>query len=256
MSLIFTLAVISDLHSNLNAYNAVLSHLEENFQEITEILCPGDLVGYGPHPQTIIEAVLSNEKITAVTKGNHDHAIGGGGRDIANIESYVANFNPYAQLAIKWQVEILSTELKTFLYQLPHTRTCLHQSFTNKQIGLIHGSPNFPLDEYILPNTPAQKSLFPFMELIDLKVLIMGHTHIPFIDKSIIESSSEVLLMLNPGSVGQPRDKDPRASYAVIDLEEMSAEIIRVDYDIEATYQELLIVGLPEFLGERLKSGK
>ncbi len=256
MTSIFTLAIISDLHSNLTAYNAVLSHLEDNFPEIKEILCPGDLVGYGPHPKEIIEAVLSNEKISAVTKGNHDHAVGGGGRDAANIETYITNFNPHAQLAIKWQVGVLNTELKTFLYQLPHTRTCFHDTFAKKQIALIHGSPNFPLDEYILPNTPAQKSLFPFMELIELNVLIMGHTHVPFIDKVTVESSSEILLMLNPGSVGQPRDKDPRASYAVIDLEEMDAEIIRVDYDIETVYQDILKVGLPEFLGERLKIGK
>ena len=246
---IFTLAVISDLHANLHAYNSVLEHLNENFPNVTEILCPGDLVGYGPKPREIIESVLSNKMISAVTKGNHDDAVGCGGRDITK-------FNQYAQVAIKLHVEILSTELKAFLYQLPNSRTYFHIPYKSKQIALIHGSPSFPLDEYILPNTPAQKSLFPFMELIDINVLILVHTHIPFIDKAIVEESGENLLMVNPGSVGQPRDNDPRASYAVIDLEEMIAEIIRIDYDIEATYQEIINVGLPEFLGERLRNGR
>ncbi len=249
----YTLAVISDIHANLVAYEAVMEHIRINFPEITEILCPGDLVGYGPKPREVIEAILGNQQILAITKGNHDHAVGGGGRDLKNIETYTTKFNPLAQIAIRWQASSLSEELKTFLYQLPHTRTCLHHSEANAQIGIIHGSPNFPLDEYILPNTPAQMALFPFMELIEINVLLLGHTHIPFIDK--VTANEKELLMINPGSVGQPRDKDPRASYAVIDLKNMTAEIIRVDYDTDKVNKQITKTGLPEFLGERLQLG-
>jgi len=250
---LYTLAVISDIHANLVAYDAVMEHIRFNFPEISEILCPGDLVGYGPKPREVIEAIVNDQQVLAITKGNHDHAIGGGGRDLENIDTYVAKFNPLAQIAIRWQVSLLSEELKTFLYQLPHTRTCLHHSEANAQIGIIHGSPNFPLDEYILPNTPAQMALFPFMQLIEINVLLLGHTHIPFIDKATADDIE--LLMINPGSVGQPRDKDPRASFAVIDLKNMKAEIIRVEYDIDKVNDQITKAGLPEFLGERLSKG-
>lgn len=230
-----------------------MDHMRVNFPDIAEILCPGDLVGYGPKPREVIEAIVNNQQILAITKGNHDHAIGGGGRDLKNIDTYVAKFNPLAQIAIRWQVSILSEELKTFLYQLPHTRTCLHHSEPKAQIGIIHGSPNFPLDEYILPKTPAQMALFPFMQLIEINILLLGHTHIPFIDKATADEKE--LLMINPGSVGQPRDKDPRASYAVIDLKNMEAEIIRVDYDVDKVNTQIVKAGLPEFLGERLSKG-
>ena len=229
-----------------------MAHMKENFPDIIEILCPGDLSGYGPAPIETIEAILQDERITTITKGNHDHAIGGGGQDIKNIDAYIANFNPKAQEAIRWHADVLSTELKAFLYQLPHYRTCFHHSFSKTQIYIIHGSPSFPLDEYILPGSGAQKNLFPFMKLFEINVLLLGHTHIPFIDKK--EGETE-MLMINPGSVGQPRDKDPRASYAVIDLESMTAEIIRVNYDIESVIKEINRVGLPKFLGERLRKG-
>ena len=221
-----------------------MDHMQENFPDIKEILCPGDLTGYGPAPTETIEAILENKKITKITKGNHDHAIGG--------EGPTANVNPKAQEAINWQRQVLSPELKRFLYQLPHHRICFHQPYKETQIYIIHGSPSFPLDEYILPGTGAQQDLFPFMELFEVNILLLGHTHVPFIDK---QQGELEMLMVNPGSIGQPRDKDPRASYAVIDVEEMNAEIIRVDYDIDAVIKEMNKVGLPEFLSDRLKSG-
>jgi len=224
--------------------------MEENFPEIAEILCPGDMVGYGARPSEVIEAILANKKITAVTKGNWDHAIGGGGHD-------VDKFNLFAKESVKWHVNVLSDEIKTFLYQLPHTRTCLHTELnktpitTPIQIAIIHGSPNYPLSEYILSGTEAQKELFPFMELIDVNILLLGHTHIPFIDKH----PDKELLIINPGSVGQPRDKDPRASYAIIDLDNLKAKIIRVEYDIDTVYQQIVDAELPDFLGKRLYKG-
>ncbi|MFW9903431.1 MAG: metallophosphoesterase family protein [Candidatus Thorarchaeota archaeon] len=246
------LAVISDIHANIVALEAVLNDINTNFQEITEYLCPGDLVGYGPNPREVIDRLISETRFTAVTKGNHDHAIGGGGRDIANFDKYIGKFNRYAQQAIKWQADILQPEEKTFLYQLPSSRTF---SFNEINISMIHGSPQYPLDEYIRPNTPEQKDLFPFMELFEIGILLLGHTHIPFVDTSKSTETGQDLLMCNPGSVGQPRDRDPRASYAVLDLETFSAEIIRVDYDIDIVVERMNSVNLPEFLSERLYKG-
>ncbi|MFX0087049.1 MAG: metallophosphoesterase family protein [Candidatus Hodarchaeota archaeon] len=250
----YTLAVISDIHANIIALEAVLKDIKEQFPEVNELISPGDIVGYGPNPSETIDRVLAEEKITLVTKGNHDHAVGGGGRDIANFDNYIRKFNTHAQSAIKWQVEVLSQEEKAFLYQLPNSRTYMHKPF-NIQIAIIHGSPEYPLDEYILPNTPQQKDLFPFMELFELGMLFLGHTHIPFVDKMISESGQEYL-MCNPGSIGQPRDNDSRASYAVVDMENKSAKICRVDYDIDEVQSRILDIGLPEFLAERLQKGK
>lgn len=241
----YTLAVISDIHANIVALDAVLDDIEEKFPEISEYLCPGDLVGYGPNPTEVIDRVISEKKLSTITKGNHDNAI-------AKIDRYIEKFNRFAQQAIKWQADILTPEEKTFLYQLPSSRTILN---TNTSISIIHGSPQYPLDEYIRPNTPQQKDLFPFMELFEIGVLLLGHTHIPFVDKSKSSETGLDILMCNPGSVGQPRDRDPRASYAVLDLTSFSAEIIRVDYDIEEVAKRIQEAGLPDYLGERLRSG-
>ena len=215
----YTLAVISDIHANIVALDAVLDDIEGKFPEISEYICPGDLVGYGPNPTEVIDRVISEKKLSTITKGNHDHAIGGGGRDIAKIDKYIENFNRFAQKAIKWQADILIPEEKTFLYQLPSSRTILNMKTS---ISIIHGSPQYPLDEYIRPNTPQQKDLFPFMELFEIGVLLLGHTHIPFVDKSKSSETGLDILMCNPGSVGQSRDRDPQASYAVLDLTSFS----------------------------------
>ncbi len=248
-----TLAVFSDIHANLEALNAVLTDLKSQFPEVIEYYCPGDLVGYGPDPNEVINRILIEKRLTVVTKGNHDH-LAGLGLDPVNLNKYITKFNKFAIEAMKWQLKTLNDEEKTFLYQLPSSRTCTHQT-NNTRIAIIHGSPEYPLDEYIFPNSPQQKNLFPFMELVDLGILILGHTHIPFIDLARSEDLDKNLLMLNPGSVGQPRDRNPKASYAVIDVENLKAEIIRVDYDIEKVQEKIINLGLPEYLSERLQKG-
>lgn len=243
----YTLAVISDIHANLTALDTVLEHIKQEYPEIIEIYCPGDLVGYGPDPSAVIDRILKEKHVTVITRGNHDHAVGGGGRDIAK-------FNPYAQKAINWQIVVLSQEEKSFLYQLPNSRTCIHGSFPAR-IAIVHGSPTYPLDEYILLGTSQQKDLFPFMDLFELDILLLGHTHIPFIDIQISKDSGKRMIMMNSGSIGQSRDRDPRASYGVIDVEKMNAEIIRVDYDIDLVERKIIEASLPEYLGQRLHKG-
>jgi len=252
-SMSYTLAVISDIHGNNVALDAVLKDISEQFNEVIEFLCPGDLVGYGPDPSKVIDRIFAERKLTALSKGNHDHAVGLE-RDKENFDKYIVKFNHFAQQAIRYHGKILSNEEKAFLYQLPSSRTCTHKNF-EPRIALIHGSPEYPLDEYILPNSPQQKSLFMFMELIEISVLLLGHTHIPFVDKMTSNDTGMEMLICNPGSIGQPRDKDPRASYAVLDIPNLSAEIIRVDYDIDLVQKRIVEVGLPEFLAERLHKG-
>ncbi|MFW9854755.1 MAG: metallophosphoesterase family protein [Candidatus Thorarchaeota archaeon] len=250
----YTLAVFSDIHSNIVALDTVLEDIESQFSEVTEYLCPGDLVGYGPNPREVLQRVFKEEKLIAISKGNHDHGVGlGRGGDSTHYQKYIKKFNTYAQEAIRWHVELLTTEEKNSVYKLPSSQTCLHQGYKT-QIALIHGSPEYPLDEYVFPGSQQQKSLFPFMELFEVGVLLLGHTHIPFVDT--MESEKGPLLMCNPGSVGQPRDRDPRASYAVIDMDDCSAEIIRVEYDIPKVQSDILSVGLPTYLAERLAQGK
>ncbi|MHA2226834.1 MAG: metallophosphoesterase family protein [Candidatus Hodarchaeales archaeon] len=247
------LAVISDIHSNIVALDAVLRDIQVQFPEVTKILCPGDVVGYGPNPIEVIDRIISDKRISVVTKGNHDNAVGIGWRDISNYVTYLVNFKVYAQATIKWTLKELSTEYKDFLYQLPSSRTLTIEGL-NQRIAVIHGSPSYPLDEYIHPNTQAQKDLFPLMEMFGLDVLCLGHTHKPFIDKEFKENGQE-MLMVNPGSVGQPRDNDPRASYAIITIDDFSAEIVKVDYDIDDVYQRILKSGLPSIIGKRLYEG-
>jgi predicted phosphodiesterase len=254
VSLAYTLAVFSDIHANIVALDTVLEDIRTQFPEVTEYLCPGDLVGYGPNPREVIQRVFNEKKLKAISKGNHDHGVGlGRGGVSKHYQKYIKNFNSYAQEAIQSHVKTLTTEEKNNLYRLPSSQTCLHQGYKT-QIALIHGSPEYPLDEYVFPETQQQKSLFPFMELFEVGVLLLGHTHIPFVDT--LDSESGPLLICNPGSVGQPRDRDPRASYAVIDMENYSAEIVRVDYDISAVQAEILNAGLPAYLAERLALGK
>ncbi len=248
----YTLAIISDIHANLPALEAVLADISKNFDKISEIMCPGDLVGYGPHPRETLNLLLAEKRLSTVTKGNHDHVVGGLGRD-KSFDAYLAKFNTYAKEAIQWQCEVLNAEEKNFLYQLPNSRTNLHSSH-EARIAIIHGSPEYPLDEYILPNTIQEKDLFPFMELFELNLLFLGHTHIPFLDKIKLETGQE-LVICNSGSVGQPRDRNPKASYAVVDVANLEVEIIRVEYDISQTVADIKKNGLPEYLGERLYRG-
>jgi hypothetical protein len=123
----YTLAVISDIHSNIIALDAVLADIKDQFPEVNELICPGDLAGYGPDTMETIDRILEENRLTVLTKGNHDHAVGGGGRDIANFDTYISKFNQFAQQAIKWQASILNPEEKTFLYQLPNSRTFMHK---------------------------------------------------------------------------------------------------------------------------------
>lgn len=223
------LALISDVHSNLPALEVVLEAVEEVGAD--RVLNAGDVVGYNPYPNEVIRA-LRSRGVESI-QGNHDRVA---------LSGDVSGFNPYAAQAIKWTRSRLNKVSESFLAGLPLERDA---SMGDTPLRLVHGSPADP-DEYVFPYG-ADASL---LRMAGTKVLVMGHTHIPFVKKT------NAGILLNPGSVGQPRDGDPRASWALLDLPSGTAELRRTTYDIQTVHDEILARGLPTFLAERLLVGR
>ena len=224
------IGVISDIHSNLEALKSVLDELEG----IDLILCIGDIVGYGPRPNECID--ITKEKCKYVIQGNHDFCT-------MNLET-ISWFNAEAAKAIQWTQKTLTLESKTYLSEL---KPNLDFKIDDIKINLFHGSPDSPLYQYIYLNSQSKEKIDVWLKSCD--ILILGHTHVPFIYKT------EIGLAINPGAVGQPRDSNPNASYAIIDTEKMSAKIKRVEYNIDSTAHEILKEKLPKFLATRLYLG-
>lgn len=226
------IAVISDIHSNLEALKAILNQMEK----VNQILCVGDFVGYGAKPNEVIE--FAKHLKTGSVLGNHDYA---------SLTDDTSGFNPYAAVAAHYTYQHLSRESKEFLTSLPLTSKLKIKSYT---LFLVHGSPADPLNEYIFPET-SKNLLQEFLKSTGADVLLLGHTHVPMIIK-LKEG-----VVLNPGGVGQPRDHDPRASYCVIRMEDgkLSFKKHRIKYDINKTASEILAAGLPSILAQRLYHG-
>ncbi len=223
-----SVAIISDVHSNLHALQAVLADVDA--KSITDILCPGDLVGYGAFPNETVE-LLRRRCRTAIC-GNHDRAV---------IRINTVGMNPMAAAAVQWTAKNISAGAVDYLNGLKTHETV---EIDGRRIAIFHGSPRDD-DEYVY-DADASADL---LEMSGADILIMGHTHIPFVkrlDKGLIA---------NAGSVGQPRDNDSRASYLIIDTEGVSTSIVRVEYDAKAAAQAIVEAGLPPFLGNRLLSG-
>lgn len=240
--------VISDVHGNLAALDAVLEDV--GMETIDQVWCLGDVVGYGPSPNECIDRLRDFPDHLCVA-GNHDWAA------ISRIS--IAEFNPSAQVACRWTSEQLSPENSAFLADLP-TRI-VEGNFT-----LVHGSPREPIWEYIIYPSTAQLNF----QFFDTQLCFVGHTHAPAIFRE--ETSSrrfeisipvpstpiridDERLIINPGSVGQPRDGDPKAAYMVLDPESKTVEYRRVPYDVASTQKLMMDKGLPESLISRLSFG-
>ncbi len=237
--------VISDIHANSTALDAVLG----DAGEFDSVWCLGDLVGYGPDPNECIACVRGLPKLACLI-GNHDAAA------LHQIET--DNFNPDARTAIEWTRSVLSSESVSFLESLPDK--IVVELFT-----LAHGSPRHPVWEYLLDTRTAALNFNYF----DTPYCLVGHTHLPVVyympDDSrmahlvVPEAAMQVTLapraILNPGSVGQPRDRDPRASYAILDTDQNTWEFHRVAYDILAVQKRMAELNLPERHIQRLLSG-
>lgn len=240
--------VVADVHANIEAFQAVLRDAEEG-AAVDAVWSLGDLVGYGPDPIACIE-MLQRYPHEAVS-GNHDLAAAG----VIGVE----DFNPYAAAAAQWTATRLSEETKAWLAGLPRVSGDEH-GFT-----LTHGSLNDPTWEYLVLPDAAQEH----MAQQTTPYGLVGHTHFPrvFYDAglevtsvSIADGSvlplDEARFVANPGSVGQPRDGDPRAAYAVVDTEARRLSFHRVEYEITLTQRKMREAGLPDVLWQRLMRGR
>lgn len=240
------IGVLSDIHGNLPALEAVLTAFEE--EEVERIVCCGDLVGYGPWPGAVIACLHEIEALSI--QGNHDAAACG--------RLPLDYFNRAARFAIEWTRSTLSSEEVAYLEGLP-------PSHTEDGLVMVHGSLRGPLWEYILDRFAAGESF----ALLDRPLGLFGHSHIQggfaLLEEGIVTidpTEGEVDLrpgaryLINPGSVGQPRDGDPRAAYALMDLNRGKFLFKRVPYDIEVMMREVLRAGLPRELAERLRMGR
>lgn len=225
-------AFLSDVHSNLEALDAVLGELHGE-----EVVCLGDIVGYGPDPNEVIQQLRERRAIAVL--GNHDNAA---------LTGDTSWFNSRAAMAVGWTQARLTEESRSYLRTLPlHVRI----EFEGVLTYLTHGSPNDNLREYVDPSTHSD--LFDYyLAKLGVRLIGLGHTHVPFLWEG------EAGTVFNPGSVGQPRDLDPRASYAVVTFEDAGAEVEprRVGYDCTLTAQKIAQAGLPDSLGKRLLEGR
>jgi diadenosine tetraphosphatase ApaH/serine/threonine PP2A family protein phosphatase len=239
-------AVFSDVHGNLRALEAVLAAIDADPPD--ELWCLGDLVGYGPKPNEC--CALVQARVSRCLAGNHDLAVRG------TID--LADFTGDAGAAARWTREVLSAEALAYLESLEP------RGYADG-VALFHGSARDPVWEYVLTDESALATF----RLTEEPLVLVGHSHVALEvelqdelpEGGLAPDGRELDLagarwILNPGSVGQPRDGDPRAAYLVLDLEARRAAFRRVDYDIAQTQAEFREAGLPEMLALRLQLGQ
>lgn len=223
------LALLSDVHGNLPALEAVLDDLADD-DGVDAVVCAGDVVGYGPWPAACVERV--RETCSVVVQGNHD-------RTVETPAEY--SHNEMAMRGLEYAKAELDAEQREWLAELP-PRTTVGRG----RIRLAHSHPDpEQLGRYVLPR--AFPELRPYLDEYD--GIVIGHTHVQH------RAHVDGKLILNPGSVGQPRDEDPRAAYAVLDVEDASVDLRRVEYDVDRVIERVDDVGLPPKIGARLLDG-
>lgn len=240
--------VISDLHSNREALVAALARLKA--EGVEGWVCCGDIVGYGPDPDATVAAlaVLPNLRVVI---GNHDLAVLG--------RMDLDWFNEYARAAVLWTRDHMGQEARAFLETLT-------DRVETPEFTVVHGSPRNPAEEYLLTSEQFLANL----KYFTVSPCFIGHSHLPvyfsqvkegrvrgnLIKDGEIVSAGEGACVLNPGSVGQPRDKDPRASCGVYDSERREFRLLRVEYPVKEVQAKIRKAGLPDFLAERLEHGE
>ena len=236
------LGVISDIHGNRVALEAVFADMPA----VDGLVCAGDVVGYNPWHADCVETIRKGEvpngsrivdekrqrlvgREIPTVQGNHDRAVASGP---------ARHFNGMARAGVEHAREQLSEEQIEWLADLP-----VERRVADGRVSVVHGHPDDP-DHYTRPHEFGPDLLG------DEDVLVMGHTHLQHHERY------DEGIVVNPGSVGQPRDGDPRAAYAVIDLEEMAVDERRVEYDVDAVIREVEKQGLPGQIGTRLRKGR
>jgi predicted phosphodiesterase len=240
-------AIISDIHGNRQAFEAVLADIADTAAE--QVWCLGDLVGYGADPNACVELAREHAALSLV--GNHDLAVLG--------EIPIDEFSQSASAAVRWTAEVLSEENRGYL-------AALEPAGAQNDIGLYHASPRDPVWEYVLSALLADLCL----DAQEHRVCLVGHSHVALsfdrgegaaTNGALRPAGSEIDIgagewLLNPGSVGQPRDGDPRAAWMLLDLEGDTAHFRRCQYDIESAADAIRTAHLPESLAERLGYGQ
>jgi len=239
-------AVISDVHANLAALETVLTAIDGDAPD--QVWCLGDLVGYGPKPNECV--ALVRDRAAVCLCGNHDLGV----RGTIDLDEFAGD----AGAAARWTRTVLSEENAAFI-------DSLEPAGKAEGVALFHGSARDPVWEYVLSDEAAVTTLLATEEAL----VLVGHSHVALqvrLEDTLLEGGlapggTELDLaaarwLLNPGSVGQPRDGDPRAAYLLLDLAAGSAEYRRVEYDVARTQAEIRAAGLPEALAIRLLVGQ
>ncbi len=242
--------IVADIHANMDALSAVLEDARDGFDEI---VCCGDVAGYGASPNEVIEWAKTH--CAATVRGNHDRACGAIGAPV--------DFNERAGAAVLWTREQLTPENRLWLSNLPRG------PLFYDEYELAHGSP-LDEDEYLI----VSYDVAPLGAVLMRPVCFVGHTHVqsgwewtrgglrqlpaPQFSEGerVVELAGDRMYLFNPGSVGQPRDHDPRAAYALWDLDRRTVSLRRVEYDLSAAQRRILDAGLHPWLAERLSLGR
>jgi len=243
------LLVVSDLHANAEALRAVFSRVRR--KKFDAVVCLGDFVGYNAEPNQVLDAMRTFKAKKIYIRGNHDRFTAGLGEG--------QGFNPAARAAADWTAAHLSAPNRRFLEKLPLGPVRFDDFL------VCHGSPGNE-DEYVFNEVHALQ----IFESSDAPFILYGHTHLPVVfwidDKGRVRGSNvrgDAMVkldrsrryLINPGSVGQPRDRNPHAAFAIVDSGRMTAQFFRVAYDVRKTQSAILKAGLPVVLANRLKWG-
>ena len=239
--------IVADIHSNLEAFQSVIKDAERKggFDEIWFL---GDVIGYGPDPTSCIDLLRQYDHRGVV--GNHDLAAVG--------KLSLESFNIYASAAVQWTTTQLTDEHVTYLRELPF-------KFEVAEFTVVHGSPRDSVWEYVVSSAAAKACFHHF----DTRGCLVGHSHLPFLCRphgngavfhdfplDVPIKLKDERIIVNPGGVGQPRDGDPRASYAIYHWEDCAVSHHRAEYDIPTTQQKMNARQLPKYLGDRLSHGR
>jgi diadenosine tetraphosphatase ApaH/serine/threonine PP2A family protein phosphatase len=243
--------VLTDIHANLEALDAAIADARTRGYDRTLVL--GDLVGYGADPNAVIERIRSL-KPAAIVRGNHDKVACG-------LEQ-ADGFNAVAKSAARWTLDVLIPEYREWLAALPEGPIDVDET-----VQICHGSP-FDEDAYIFDELDALRAL----KIASRPLCLFGHTHYPVTfelsaeafdsigpsaaAESVLAMAPGTKYLMNPGSVGQPRDGDPRAAYAIVDTTRSCVELMRLKYPVEEAQAKVIRAGLPEVLAQRLAMGR
>jgi diadenosine tetraphosphatase ApaH/serine/threonine PP2A family protein phosphatase len=246
------LAILTDIHANLPALEAVLADVEA--ADVDDVWCLGDVVGYGADPDECTKVVADRCSLCLV--GNHDLAV------LDDLD--ISTFSPAASAAVRWTQEVVARDTLEFLRSLK-------PADESREVGLYHASPRDPIWEYVLWPDQATECI----RVQSSRVSLIGHSHVALFfvlsDRSPNENANargaqagagtsldlgEGRWLINPGSVGQPRDGDPRAAWLELDTDGWSATYRRVEYDIDRAAESILATDLPEHLARRLYVGQ